>query len=103
MIFVVLDPQISYSGLLADCKDKTDARANLELCKEQLHTHFCEVYNKPLLAPTVSAMSTATTSNPQNIDFMSCYQSLPQVFMDEVQEYFRLPRESFHSCDPLKR
>lgn len=102
MIFKVLDPRISYSGLLADCKDETDSRTNLELCKEQLHSHFREVYDKPLPAPTVSATSTATTNNPQNIDFTLRYRSLPQAFTDEVQEYFRLPRESFHSCDPLK-
>ena len=102
MIFKVLDPRISYSGLLTDCKGEMDSHANLKLCKEQLHSHFHEVYNKPLLAPTVSVTSTATTNNPQNIHFTSCYQSLPQAFTGEVQEYFRLPCKSFHSCNPLK-
>ena len=90
--FIVLDPQISYSGLLADCGDDLDAHAHLEKAKEDLHTHFCTTYDKPLPVPTASVTSTSTINgSPQKVDFTSHYRNLPQAFTDEVQEYFRLP------------
>jgi len=100
---LVLDPQISYSGLLADCGDDLDAHAYLETTKECLYAHFCAKYDKPLLAPTAPIASTfAMNSSPQKVDFTSHYRNLPQAFTDEVQEYFKLPRENFDTCDPLK-
>ena len=36
------------------------------------------------------------------VDFISCYRNLPQVFTDEVQEYFKLPGKYFHTCNPLQ-
>jgi len=86
-----------------DCGDDLDARAHLEFTKEFLHTHFHAKYDKPLLAPTVPVPPTSTISgSPQKVDFTSRYRSLPQAFMDEVQEYFKLPRENFDACDPLQ-
>jgi hypothetical protein len=40
--------------------------------------------------------------SPQRVDFTSRYRNLPQAFTDEVQEYFKLPRANFDSCDPLQ-
>jgi len=40
--------------------------------------------------------------SPQKVDFTSRYRNLPQAFTDEVQEYFKLPRENFDTCDPLQ-
>jgi hypothetical protein len=88
-----------------DCDDDWDARAHLETCKERLHTHFRAKYDKPLPAPTapgpVASTSTANRS-PQRVDFTSRYRNLPQAFTDEVQEYFKLPRANFDTCDPLQ-
>jgi len=100
---LVLDPRISYSGLLADCGDDLDARTYLETTKERLHAHFRAKYDKPLPAPTAPVASTvAMNSSPQKVDFTSRYRNLPQAFTDEVQEYFKLPRENFDTCDPLQ-
>ena len=103
---LVLDPWISYHGLLADCGDDLDACAHLETTKECLHSHFRTkyvLYNKPLLAHTAPVASTfAVNGSPQKVDFMSRYRNLPQAFTDEVQEYFKLPRENFDTCDPLQ-
>src|ERR1700674_1706399 len=44
----------------------------------------------------------STNSSPQKVDFTSRYRNLPQAFTDEVQEYFKLPRENFDVCDPLQ-
>ena len=100
---LVLDPQILYSGLLADCGDDSDARSHLETTKEHLHAHFCAKYNKP--PPAASALVTPSStmnSSPQKVDFTSQYWNLPQAFMDEVQEYFKLPHGSFDTCDRLR-
>jgi hypothetical protein len=100
---LVLDPRISYSGLLADCGDNLEARAHLESSKEKLHAHFRAKYEKPLPASTAPVTSrSATNGSPQKVDFTSPYRNLPQAFTDEVQEYVKLPRENFHTCDPLK-
>jgi len=100
---LVLDPWISYSGLLADCGDDLDAHTYLETTKECLHAHFHAKYDKPLLAPTAPIASTvAMNSSPQKVDFTSHYRNLPQAFTDEVQEYFKLPCENFDTCDPLQ-
>jgi hAT family C-terminal dimerisation region len=42
------------------------------------------------------------SGSPQKVDFTSRYRNLPQAFTDEVQEYFKLPRENFDTCDPLR-
>jgi hypothetical protein len=100
---IVLDPRISYSGLLADCHDELDACRHLEFSKELLHAHFRAKYNKPPPASTAIVASTTTTNgSPQKMDFTSRYRSLPQAFTDEVQEYFKLPCENFDTCDPLR-
>lgn len=99
----LLDPRISYCGLLADCGDDLDARAHLETAKESLYTHFRANYDKLLLAPTTPVAPTSTIKrSPQEVDFTSRYRNLPQAFTDEVQEYFKLPREDFDTCDPLQ-
>ena len=88
---IVLDPRISYNVLLADCGDNLDACSYLETTQEPLHAHSCAV-----------ASTSVVSSSPQKVDFTSCYQNLPQAFMDEVQEYFKLPRENFDTYDPLQ-
>jgi len=89
--------------IAADCGDDSDAHAYLETTKEHLCAHFCAKYNKPLPEPAAPVTSTsAVNSSPQKVDFTSSYQNLPQAFTDEVQEYFKLPRENFDTCDPLQ-
>ena len=43
VIFIVLDPQISYSGLLADCGGDL-SKSHLEIAKDQLSQCYCEQY-----------------------------------------------------------
>src|SRR5882762_7390442 len=63
---LVLDPQISYSGLLVDCGNDLDACVYLESTKECLHACFCAKYDKPLLALTAPVVSTsAMNGSPQ--------------------------------------
>ena len=102
-IFVVLDLWISYSGLLADCGDDLEACSHLEATKTHLHDHFHAKYNQTPSVPIDSiALTSTTNASPLKVDFTSHYQNLPQAFMDEVQEYFKLPHENFDTCDPLR-
>ena len=41
---LVLDPHISYQGLLADCGDDISLKSHLELAKEHLKVHYHEQY-----------------------------------------------------------
>jgi hypothetical protein len=80
-----------------------DGRFHLETAKEDLYTHFHVKYDKLLPAPTAPVAPTSTINgSPQKVDFSSRYRNLPQAFTDEVQEYFKLPRENFDTCDPLR-
>jgi hypothetical protein len=80
-----------------------DARAHLEKTKGRLHAHFRAKYDRLPLAPAAPVASTsAINGSPQKVDFTSRYRNLPQAFTDEVQEYFKLPRENFDICDPLR-
>ena len=100
---VVLDPQISYSGLLTDCGDVLEVGSHLEAAKTHLHNHFHAKYNQTPSVPIVPIASTSTTNtSPQKVDFTSCCWNLPQAFTDEVQEYFKLPHKNFNTCDPLQ-
>ena len=86
-----------------DCGDDLDVCAHLETAKEELYTHFHVKYDKPLPAPTAPVAPTSMINgSPQKVDFTSCYRNLPQAFTDEVQEYFKLPRENFDTCDLLR-
>ena len=68
-----------------------------------VQAHFHDKYDKPLPVPTAPVVSTsAMDGSPQKVDFTSRYRNLPQAFTDEVQEYFKLPRENFDTCDPLQ-
>ena len=44
VIFVVLDPQISYSSLLADCGGDLSIKSHLEIVKDQLSQCYHEQY-----------------------------------------------------------
>lgn len=71
--------------------------------KERLHAHFRTKYDRLPQAPAALVASTsAMNGSPQKVDFTSRYRNLPKAFTDEVQEYFKLPRENFDTCDPLQ-
>ena len=92
-----VDPQISYSGLLAGCSEYLLPRAHLESAKAGPHLCFRAKYNKPLPPPMVNFC------NWQLSPESSFYGSPPkptQAFTDKIQEYFRVPHENFDTCDP---
>ena len=99
----MLDPRISYEGLLSDCDNDRSAISLLNLFKDRLHAHYLANYAKGSSAastPTQTAPSISSGS-PQKVDFTARYKKA-RMFVDELEEYFKLPLESFDRCDPIQ-
>jgi hypothetical protein len=99
----VLDPRISYEGLLSDCDNDRSAISLLNLFRDRLHSHYHSEY-----ATSSSSMSASTqtappipSGSPQKVDFTARYKKA-RVFIDELEEYFKLPQENFDTCDPIQ-
>jgi hypothetical protein len=50
--------------------------------------------------PTAQSSSPAVSSAPK-FSFTARYEVHSRVIMDELTEYFKLPVESFQTCDPI--
>jgi hypothetical protein len=97
----VLDPRISYQGLLADCGDDVSLKSHLELSKEQLAAQFQEQYICPSLPVTTPQSSTPVPSSasPQKVNFTAWYKQRARLDIDKLEEFFKLPPEDFDNCD----
>ena len=66
-------------------------------------------FDKPLHITTCSHQSVShqsssmliTSCSPQKVNFTSRYQKKDYVVVNELDEYFKLPREDFDTCEPL--
>ena len=103
-VMPVLDPWISYQGLLANCEDDILLWSHLDQSWDHLHTFYQEYYadsNTASSTPSTSApQPPSATGSPQKIDFMALYNKRAQAFVDELEKYFKLAQESFEHCDP---
>ena len=105
IVFEVLDPRISYSGLLADCGDDLSLKSHLELIKSQLAQRYREQYmrdNPPPIQQQLATFPSATSTSPQKVNFTAQYKQRPRATVNELQEFFSLPQEDFEICDPLQ-
>jgi hypothetical protein len=102
--FVVLDPRISYSGLLSDCGDDWSLKSHLELIKSQLAQRYHEQYMRDAPAPVQQQPMAlpSTSTSPQKVNFTARYKQRPRATVDELEEFFLLPQEDFETCDPLQ-
>src|SRR6267154_5579116 len=102
-MITVLDPRISYQGLLDDCEGDTLLRTHLEESKAKLEAHYRANYAKPISTPISAQSSTSSVSvrSPQKVDFTSCYNKRMHLDIDEINEFFKLVPESF-SVDPIQ-
>ena len=98
-----------YEGLDSeeDFATDPDLLAHLAISKEQLQVFFDTNY-APRSRQTVSRQgsSTSVTSSgsrrsPQKVDFTKRYQKKDRVVVNELDEYFKLTREDFDTCEPL--
>jgi hypothetical protein len=103
----VLDPRISYEGLKADfSNDDDDLMLHLEASKTALNEHFRSNYalrktNVVPIAPPAASSSSRQLGSPQK-DFTARYRVRQRVVLDELREYYSLPREDFTLCDPVQ-
>jgi hypothetical protein len=99
----VLDPRISYEGLLSDCDNDRSAISLLNLFKDRLHSHYLSDYatSSPVTTTPTQATPSVSSGSPQKVDFTARYKKA-RVFIDELEEYFKLPQERFDTCDPIQ-
>jgi len=78
-------------------------RTHLEESKAKLEAHYRADYAKPISMPVTaqSSMSSISARSPQKIDFTSRYNKRTRLDIDEIDEFFKLPPESF-SVDPIQ-
>jgi hAT family C-terminal dimerisation region len=104
-IFSVLDPRISYEGAKEDYSDDADLLEYLESVKGLLHTHYTEYYANRACSTqetTDAHVQTVTDDSPSKVNFTLRYKKKENLLRDELQEYFKLPREDFDTCQPLQ-
>jgi hypothetical protein len=80
MILLVLDPRISYEGLLNDSHDDPSALNHLELSKAKLEAHYQANYAQsaptPTRVDTTSSPALASPASPQKVDFTARYMTV---------------------------
>ena len=104
-LHAVLDPWISYKGLLTDCENDSSMWWHLEHSRDQLRAHYCANYlrDSSLDTGSTSSMpSIAPGGSPQKVDFTAQYRKWVWAYIDELKEFFKLPQENFDSCDHIK-
>lgn len=108
---IVLDPRIMYEGLRIDCGADTLLLADLNALKSKLHSFYLTNYRKhPASSSRVPqrAFSDLGSSlsqpghSPEKVNFTSRYQVKDRVAVNELEAYFKLPREDFGTCKPLQ-
>ncbi|KAG6875145.1 hypothetical protein C0992_004996, partial [Termitomyces sp. T32_za158] len=103
----LLDPRISYEGIHDDYASDPELTSYLEAAKHQLNEyynlHYAGRYTPSTSRTTSTLMTPTTTEQPTipKVNFVARYKK-DKVSVNELEEYFKLPREDFDSCDPLK-
>jgi hypothetical protein len=77
----------------------------LESAKKDLHTYYQTYYTNSSEDPQPRQSQTSAADirgSPQKVNFTSRYRRKERLATDELEEYFKLPREDFESCDPIR-
>jgi hypothetical protein len=106
IFFLVLDPRITYEGVKEDYASDIDLSTYLESAKQSLQDYYQINYaNRNTTSTTTAAAPTASSSSStepaSTVDFVARYK-VSRVYINELEEYFKIPREDFNSCDPIK-
>jgi hypothetical protein len=97
--------RISYEGAKEDYADDADLLKYLESAKELLHTHYTKRYAnraRSTQETTDACVPTVTDDSPSGVNFTLRYKKKENLLRDELEEYFKLPREDFDTCQPLQ-
>jgi hypothetical protein len=100
-LFAVLDPHISYEGLLSNCADNLTMQCHVECVRDQLCQYYLDNYAKKESVPVIQPTITETSSgSPQKVN--SQYKKHPSAMKDKLEEFYKLPQEDFDTCDPIQ-
>lgn len=106
---LVLDPRISYDGIYEDYSDDPSLLQYLDEAMEELRKHYTANYARRADTqrafpdqPQVHASSSAGDLSPSKVSFTSRYRRKDNIDRDELGEYFKLPREDWDHCNPLR-
>jgi hypothetical protein len=102
-VCLVLDPRISYSALFEEFEGDGDLAPFLQSSKDRLHTFYTTYYaNKSALihSPDPSVSESALNTSLKK-SFTARFRK-PRVPVDELHEFWKLPREDFDTCNPIK-
>ena len=106
-LYLVLDPRIGYTGLVADCEGDVTSLWELEQAKDNLEDYFCARYctsaSRPSTPHPLSSPATLLSAHdsPEKVDFTAHYETLPVESIDEWEVFLSLKHESFTTCDPI--
>jgi hypothetical protein len=101
-VLVVLDPRLSYAGLKTDYADNLELLMDLDRSKDDLQTHFDNLYASKTSHDSDDA-DQPTPGSPQKFDFTSHYSRGSASTENELEEYFRLTTvPEPWSVDPLR-
>ena len=102
--FAVLDPRISYDGLRTNFGGDEDFLDHLKSAKDRLEYHYQLYYaNKtPARLPQLPEASSSQQKGSPQKDFAARYRLQERALIDELQQYYKLPREDFDLCDPIE-
>lgn len=108
-VFQVLDPRISYEGACEDYANDADLLEYLKSAKSSLRAHYEKSYASHSHSLNLSTSSLTNSANdddinesPSKVNFTSRYKKKDSISRDELEEYFKLPREDFDTCRPLE-
>lgn len=105
----ILDPRITLSGLTKDAQTDYDVLAFISTAKDALRAYYDDNYlvsatsasNPPSTPRPSSSACRLPDPSPQKFDFTARYQT-EAIVTDEFEEFLKLRRERFATCDPIK-
>lgn len=94
--------------MAADYSDEAELLESLIEYKAALHSHFNTHYAGQstsqvlLLDAPAKLRSTLDETFTSTFDFTARIRRRPQAALNELDEYFRMPRQEFSSCNPVQ-
>ena len=105
----MLDPRISYEGMLADYADHPNLLMDLEKAKTELYKHYQQHYAGQSFQPNSnrdvvmdSDGASTNTSSSKSFQFVSRYGQRDRQAINELDEYFKIVPEDFDLCNSIE-
>ena len=94
-----------------DYEDDISLTEYPESAKLSLHTYFSKNYAGKHVAPSHASSAHSSTTmaqsridtSPPKVNFTARYRKAPCASVNELEDCFKLSREEFETCDPIKR